>query len=167
MGGPPLTKTIYSFYPKKRSPADPTNQYLLGPPTTSKQMPCKAEGWARDLQISPSELEKVGQGLFWSSFEYLQGWRSHRLSGLNHSPCEFVFFLSRQNFPCSNWCLLLLFLSWCHYEKGPALSSLNPPFGESNTTIRSCPLFFRLSKPSPQPLLITCYHMLVINQTFY
>lgn len=66
--GPPLPKAVYSFHPKKRSPGDPTNQYLLEPATTRQQMPCKAEGLARDLQRSPSELEKVVHGLFWSSF---------------------------------------------------------------------------------------------------
>lgn len=165
--GPPLPKAVYSFHPKKRFPGDPTNQYLLELPTTSKQMPCKAEGLARDIQRSPSELEKVAQGLFRSSFEHLQGWRSHRLSGLNHPPCELNFFLSRQNFPHSNLSLLLLVLLWCPSEKRPAPSSLNTPFGESNTEVRSCPLFSRLNKPRQQPLLIACYHMLVINQTFY
>lgn len=65
--------------PRLYIPSIPGKGPLVTPQTnTSRNPPPKVgvQSRVRDLQSSPSELEKVAQHLFWSSFEYLQRWRS-------------------------------------------------------------------------------------------
>lgn len=159
--GPPLPKAVYSFHPKKNSPSNPTNQSSRNPPPKANR--CCAEH-AVQLETSRVPLQSRKRLLSISSDPVLST-SSH--SGLNHSPSEIIFFLLSQSFPHSSLSLLFLFHLWCLSEEETCsiLSELSD-FGESNTAIGSCPLFFMLNKHSPQPLFITCHHMLVINQTF-